>query len=162
LSSFPINQKVADWVYKAVKRDPKINATQMFDHARSMDETLGGLNLRQFHASYNLPARRKLAREAAGNDTSSTKTNGGSKTTSKEPKNTVSKRATAGSRGIEKTRRETPSARTDVRGLERTNRIKSILRDLVVDTTQAKDRDQLVGIFGSLDEYAERISSSIR
>ena len=51
--------KVMDFVEKQLKRDPKATSEKLFEGAKKIDNKIGKLSLRQFHAKYPLQVKRR-------------------------------------------------------------------------------------------------------
>lgn len=55
------NPKVMELVDREIRKNPDVETGELYEKARKVDEGIGELTLRQFHARYPLQVKRKLA-----------------------------------------------------------------------------------------------------
>ena len=61
-----VNDRVMQFVAKAMEKDPDLRSTALYDQAKKVDRSVGRLSLRQFHALYPLRVMREKAAAAGG------------------------------------------------------------------------------------------------
>ena len=133
------SQAVLDRVAQALREQPGSRSRDLYDLAKEMDPTVGDLTVRQFHASYVLPARR-TAGTAQGQSVA--RARGGKKTRQA--------RATKGAAAKE----PRPGAQAPTGDREA---IRIVLLRFAADISGAETRSEIVGVLASLDRYVDEI-----
>jgi hypothetical protein len=59
-------ESVMEMVEEAVRQDPKIASRSLYRRACEIEASIRDLSVRQFHAAYALPAKRRLGRRSGG------------------------------------------------------------------------------------------------
>lgn len=60
------SEKVMQMVEKELRRNPDIANAELYEKAQGVDESVGELTLRQFHAKYPLQVKRRMAPKTSG------------------------------------------------------------------------------------------------
>jgi hypothetical protein len=121
------NPRVMEMVAKELEKDPAVRASTLRKKALEIDKSIGDLSVRQFHARYPLPLKRK-------------------RTAGKKP----SGRRAAPSAA----RRARGSAKPE--GSPR-DRVRRIILDFAGDLARAESRASIVEVLGKVDEYVDRV-----
>ena len=123
------NEQVIDLVTRELERDPDISVESLFEKARAADPAIGELSLRQFHARYPLPIKRR-------------------KSQGKRPRKPRKGRAPARSAAKPKSRgaaKETPR-----------DEVRRIFLEFAGDLARAESRASIVEVLARVDEYVDR------
>jgi hypothetical protein len=136
------NAEVMELVAQELERDPGISVEALFDRAKTLDPQIGELSLRQFHARYPLPIKRR-------------KSQGKGKRARKPRKSGSTSRAA--------TPAATPGkARKGARAADVTPRdaVRRVFLDFAGDLARAESRASIVEVIARVDEYVDRALAS--
>lgn len=122
------NAQVMDLVTRELERDPEISVEALFEKARAVDPAIGELSLRQFHARYPLPIKRR-------------------KSKGKRPRKAKG-RAPARSAVAPKPRKPKGGTPRD--------EIRRIFLDFAGDLARAESRASIVEVLARVDDYVDR------
>lgn len=61
-----VKDDVMDMVREAIQEDPEVANKELYERAREIDDSIGDLSLRQFHARYPLQVKRQIAQKRSG------------------------------------------------------------------------------------------------
>lgn len=123
------NEQVMDLVTREIERDPNISVDALFEQARAIDPAIGELSLRQFHARYPLPVKRRRSQ---------------GKRARKPPKGRAPARSAA-SKKASKPAGGTPR-----------DELRRIFLDFAGDLARAESRASIVEVLARVDEYVDR------
>lgn len=126
------NPQVLEMVAKELEADPDVKADVLFEKAREIDPKLGELSLRQFHARYPLPLKRK---RSAGK-------RGGGRAGKRPPR-----RAKVGGRSQSRSAAQA-TPREDVR---------RVFMDFAGELARAESRAAIVDVLGRVDDYVDLV-----
>lgn len=119
--------RVMEMVAKELEKNPDVRASVLHEKALEIDQSIGALSVRQFHARYPLPRKRK-----------------------RTAKKKSSGRRAASSGG----RKAGGSAKPEGSPRERVRRI---MLDFAVDLARAESRASIVEVLGNVDDYVDRV-----
>lgn len=126
------NPQVMEMVAKELESDPGVKADVLFDKAREIDPKIGELSLRQFHARYPLPLKRKRS--------------GGKRAGGRAAK------AGAGRSG----RRAGPRPKGKREASPR-DQVRRIFLDFASELAGADSRAAIVDVLGRVDDYVDLV-----
>ena len=134
------SQSVIDRVARALRDTPGSRSRDLYDLAKQVDPAVGDLSVRQFHASYVLPARRAGSKGAAQKVT---RAKGGRKSGPTREKREASPREPR------------PVAAPAASGEREV--VRRVLLRFASDISGAETRSEIVGVLAGLDGYVEQI-----
>lgn len=144
------NKKVADSVYRTIRKNPNAKLSELFDKAKETDPSIGELSMQQFHGRYNLHARRRLKAESNGSADPGTQTNKTSRTNGRAKSGIRTGGIRTGSRASSRT----SPVDSGWNGSE--ERIRGYLTEFAM---RASRNPSLSDIDGAITEYTRKISS---
>lgn len=125
------NPQVMEMVAKELEKDPEAKADALFEKARKIDASIGELSLRQFHARYPLPLKRKRTAE---------------KGRPRRPR----------SRGKSATAAKKKSTQARRQGAPR-DEVRRVFLEFASELARAESRPSIVDVLGRVDDYVDRV-----
>lgn len=127
-----IKDDVMAMVRSELEKDPDAENRDLFEKAKGIDDSIGDLTLRQFHARYPLQVKRQKAQKAGGRKKKAKRTRGGRK-------------AAKGSGGS---------------GVDR-ERIRRTLLDFAKDVSAASGKADMIDLITNVDRYVDEVVKAL-
>ncbi|HUE95246.1 MAG TPA: hypothetical protein VMN39_01215 [Longimicrobiaceae bacterium] len=137
------NEKVQERVRQELSKNPGLGSRELYELAQSIDKSIGGDTLQQFHARYVLPVKREQASKGAGSRPRKTRRGKKSKAAAAAPK---------APRGGGGTRPKAVAA-----GTER-DHVRAVLLRFAQDFSAAESKPEIVKVMSRLDDYVDQIT----
>lgn len=170
------SERVMDMVRREVEKNPDVSSQELFEKAKKIDDGVGKLSVRQFHARYPLQVKRSRARsrgrgarrgrKTATRKTATRKTAPRGRTRRSRPssarsapskrgrpKRAPSKRSATAGRGARAAKTTRPAA-GGARGREA---VRSILIQFAGEVAAAEGKADVVQVIGGMDAYVDRL-----
>lgn len=134
------NEQVMEMVAKALEEDPDVKAEVLYERAREIDAGIGDLSLRQFHARYPLPVKRKRGAARKG----------------------ATRKRKKAARGSQRSAASAPGSPGGKRGAKQRDAnprdaVRRIFLDFASELARAESRAAIVDVLGSVDDYVDRV-----
>lgn len=130
-----INDDVMSMVRAELEEDPDVENKVLFEKATEIDEAIGDLSLRQFHARYPLQVKRQKAQAKGG------------RKKKRKSKSSSAKRTGA-------------SARSGDGGVDR-ERIRGTLLEFAKEVTAASGQADMIDLIANVDRYVDEVAKAV-
>lgn len=127
-----IKDEVMAMVRSELEKDPDAENRDLFEKAKGIDDSIGDLTLRQFHARYPLQVKRQKAQKAGGRKKKAKRSRGGRK-------------AAKGSGGS---------------GVDR-ERIRRTLLAFAKDVSAASGKADMIDLITNVDRYVDEVVKAL-
>lgn len=127
-----IKDDVMAMVRSELEKDPDAENRDLFEKAKGIDDSIGDLTLRQFHARYPLQVKRQKAQKAGGRKKKAKRSRGGRK-------------AAKGSGGS---------------GVDR-ERIRRTLLDFAKEVSAASGKADMIDLITNVDRYVDEVVKAL-
>lgn len=127
------NEKVMKMVRDELKKNPDAENKDLYQKATNVDDSIGELSLRQFHARYPLQVKRQLAQKKGG---------------------------TRGKKKKKKSTRTRSKKRSRGSGADR-EAIRGTLLQFAKDVSSAGDKAEMIDLLTSVDEYVDDVVKAL-